>query len=604
MSLLLSAQNLSKSFGEKLLFQDLSFVVNENERVGLIGPNGSGKSTLLKILAQQASSDSGDLIPRRGLRMAFLSQNPYFSESLTVRSVLARNFTDLESWECDQKIEEFYWKFALSESDLQLESPVEMLSGGWKKRLAILELMIQDPDLVLMDEPTNHLDIEGIFWLENLVAKSSFATLIVTHDRRFLDNISTVIFELDRRHENGLLRVEGNYSRFVEVKSSLMAAQESRETSLRNVLRRETEWVKAGVKARTTKQQARLQRYGELESEVHELAIRNQKTELNIEFQKAQDKPKRLLEAKNITKSYEKEKPLFYRLNLLLTPGHCLGLIGENGCGKSSLIRVLLKEERPDEGSIFHSDLLKIAYFEQGKEQLDPKKTLIQSVCPYGDQVFYQKRHIHVRSYLEKFLFPQDKMDMPAGSLSGGEQSRLLLAKLMLVEANLLILDEPTNDLDIPTMNVLEQCLHEFEGAALLVTHDRAFLERVSDRFLGFPPQKARSSYSQIQYFDTLNQWQTWFLHQLQDSPLPKNKLEKVSHPKKISGSRLKEQQKLIKKIEKLESEYQILERDCSDPQIADDFEKLSEKGSQMKELQEKIDDLYSKWSALEEPLD
>lgn len=377
-----------------------------------------------------------------------------------------------------------------------------------------------------------------------------------------------------------------------------MEAQETREEVLKGILRRETEWLKAGVKARTTKQQARIQKHAELSKELSTVAKRNIKRDLQIDFQSSGDKPKRLLEVKHLSKSYEDGRVLFERLDLLLTPGVCLGILGENGCGKSSLIRVLLKTEKPTQGSVFHTDLLKVAYFEQGKEKLNPELSLIRSVCPYGDQVYYRGQHIHVRSYLQKFLFDQDKMEMSVGQLSGGEQSRIILAKLMLIEANLLVLDEPTNDLDIATLNVLEDCLAEFDGAIILVTHDRFFLDRVSTQLLAFPPKDADIRPRELKTFASFEQWRQWFKSFEDQKSSKVATTVTVVKPKQSFSS--KEQQKIMKKIEKREAEYQKLEQECSDPKIASNVEELSKKGSRMSEIQNEIASLYVEWEGLE----
>lgn len=602
MSILLTAQELEKSFGEKLLFENLSFVISQGERVGLIGPNGAGKSTLLKLIAGEEAADSGELIPVRGLRLGYLNQVPSFVSSHTVKEALSQTFSDLEVWEQDQKLDEYFWRYGLDSTELSYDRKVDELSGGWRKRLAILRELIKEPDLLLMDEPTNHLDIEGIYWLEQLMDSSESAFVTITHDRYFLDKVANRILELDQRNEGGILSVEGNYSRYLHVKESIMEAQENRETVLRGVLRRETEWLKAGVKARTTKQQARIQRHGDLADDVAKLSKRNIKRKIDVQFQSSDEKPKRLIEAKNISKSYDDQEALFEQLDVLLTPGSRLGIMGENGCGKSSLIKVLLQEEKPDQGKVFHSDLLEVAYFEQGKEEIDGDLSLIQSVCPAGDQVFYRGKPLHVRSYLGRFLFENEKMDMPVSFLSGGEQSRLLLAKLMLIEANVLVLDEPTNDLDIATLNVLEDCLKEFNGAVLLVTHDRFFLDRVSTQLLAFPPHSSSQEERGLRYFESFAQWENWHQSFDQKGLAPTKSSKRSSKQKQKKGKNPERSQAaLMKTIEKAEAKYKALEEECAKPEVSSDFEKLSKNGEKMKALQSEIAKLYEDWAALED---
>lgn len=600
MSILLTAKQLHKSYGARVLFDSIDLVISAGEKIGLIGPNGAGKSTLLRILNQENLHDAGEVIPTRGLRINYLDQSPRFQEKQTIAEALTQRLGHLESWEIPQKLHGLSLDLDLNLGAIDLEKPVAELSGGWKKKIAILRELAAEPDLMLMDEPTNHLDVDSIFWLEQIVQNSKAAFITITHDRYFLDKVSSKIFELDKRNEKGLLIVDGNYSRYLEVKTAIMEAQENREAILKGVLRRETEWLKAGVKARTTKQQARIQRHAEISAEVSQLSKRNKLEEINMDFQDAEDKPKRLVETKQIAKSYDNGKPLFERLDLLLTPGTRIGLLGENGCGKSSLIRVLLKQEKPDHGKIFHSDLLKTAYFEQGRETLDPNLTLIESVCPHGDKVYYQRRMLHVRSYLEKFLFEQDKMEMVVGQLSGGEQSRILLARLMLIEANLLILDEPTNDLDIATLNVLEECLLEFEGAIIVVSHDRFFLDRVSTKLLAFPPKRSNLPLRELREFASFDQWQQWY-QAFERSPSPALEKKSSSAQKSKVKSTHKQQQAVMKEIEKRENKLKALEQECAQPEIASDFEALEKKGAQISKLQYEIAELYESWAELDE---
>lgn len=592
MPILLTAQNLSKAFDSRPLFKGLNFAIETGEHIGLIGPNGAGKSTLLNILGGILESDEGQLIVQKGMRIAHLEQSPRFQEEHSVREALLENPPPgKEDWELQNKADELLWQLELDVAEMRAETLVKNLSGGWKKRLAFARELMHEPDLLLMDEPTNHLDVEGIVWLERLVSSASFATLTITHDRLFLQRMSNRILELDRRNPGGILSIKGNYAKYLEVKESMMTAQENREAILRGNLRRETEWLKAGVKARTTKQQARIDRHADLKSEVQELAVRNVKQNVQFEFQSAENAPKRLIEAKKISKAYGKSKVLFSNLDVNLQPGSRLGILGANGCGKSTLIRVLLGLENPDSGKIFRSDQLKVAYFEQGRDKLDPQVSLLRSVCPFGDHVSFGGRQVHIRSYLERFLFTQDEMEMPVGRLSGGEQARVLIAKLMLTEANLLVLDEPTNDLDIATLNVLQDCLVNFEGAIILVSHDRYFLDQISTQILSFPQM----------YFADLAQWESWYADNQQKAVLKKPSTStgsrQISEPRKSSSS--KESDKFLKKIERLEAKLKDLEEKCCLPENSNDSQKLIEIGNQMKSLQAEIDQLYKDWESL-----
>jgi ATP-binding cassette subfamily F protein uup len=505
MGILLGAQGLEKSFGARPLFQGVSFSVEEGERIGLIGPNGAGKSTLLKIVAGRLSPDAGTVSPRRGIRTGYLEQDPSFAPGATVEATLLEGASHPEEWERTAAVGEIAARLSLFDGACAPTTPIETLSGGWRKRVALGRELLRQPDLLLLDEPTNHLDVAGIQWLEELLAASPFATITITHDRVFLQRVANRILELDKRHAGGLLSVKGDYVRYVEVRAETLAAQERRETVLKNTLRRETEWLRRGAAARSTKQQARIQRAGDLAAEVGELETRNVSRTAALALTGAERLPKRLVEAEGISKAYG-DRVLFRDETIRLGPGSRLGLLGANGCGKSTLIRVLVGTEAADAGRVFRADALEVAYFEQNREALDPEATVAETVCPTGDHVDFNGARVHVRGYLDRFLFTSEQTDNPVRKLSGGEQSRLLLAQLMLRPANLLVLDEPTNDLDTATLAVLEEILTDFPGAILLVTHDRYFLDQVATQILAFSEEGG----APLQRFSSVAQWERW----------------------------------------------------------------------------------------------
>lgn len=601
MSILLSAHLLKKSFGAVPLFDGLTFSVESGERIGLIGPNGAGKSTLLKILASLISADEGTLSLQRGLRTGYLEQVPSFRPGATIMESALEGAADPDDWESIAKAHEVLSKLSLDGGKgFGPESKVEALSGGWRKRVALARELVRSPDLLLLDEPTNHLDVESILWLEDLLAHSRFATVTITHDRLFLQRISNRILELDRRNAGGLLSVKGDYATYLEIKEQTMAAQERREIVLKNTLRRETEWLRRGAKARTTKQQARIQRAGDLQDDVADLKERNRTRSVQIDFQSTDRSPKKLIEAKSISKSYGDLK-LFQDFSLLLTPGSRIGLLGQNGCGKSSLIRVLLGAEPPDHGEVFRSDQLKVAYFEQGRDSLNPKESLLRTLCPKGDYVDFRGGRLHIRSYLDRFLFDPGQAEMAVGKLSGGEQSRLLLAKLMLNDANLLVLDEPTNDLDMATLNVLEDCLTDFDGAILLVTHDRYFLDQVATQIIAFPPSGKLTS------FADLSQWERW---NVERQALLKQKPSSVSASQSqpaLPGKKRKLGYKEQRELDGMEAAIHEAEGRLTElasmsalPENLSNAPKLAEITKEMSALQERIDFLYGRWAELE----
>lgn len=617
MGILISAHKLTKSFGVRPLFEGLTFAVESGERIGLIGPNGAGKSTLLKILASLQTPDGGTLSISRGLKVGYLEQIPTLDPKATVHETVAQD------WESLAVADEYLSKLSLNGTSgvtdtkgVTPETIVGTLSGGWKKRVALARELVKKPDLLLLDEPTNHLDIESILWLEQFLRNARFAVITVTHDRQFLQKVSNRIFELDRRLPNGLLSIQGDYTTYIEIKDQLITAQEKREVILKNTLRREMEWLRRGAKARTTKQQARIQRAGELQSEVGELTYRNQNRTAQLDFQTTDRNPKKLIEAKEISKTYD-GKTLFKNVNLLVTPGTRLGILGPNGCGKSTFIRALLGIEPTDQGSIFISEHLEVAYFEQNRELLDPNLTVMKTLCPAGDFVDYRGTRVHIRGYLDRFLFDQTQMDMAVGKLSGGEQSRLLIAKLMLKKANVLVLDEPTNDLDMATLSVLEECLTEFDGAVLLVTHDRYFLDQVSTQILAFSKET-------LIPFVGLDQWETWLstqksnnsttsrssqtaqaqtaqTKQLPSTPRP-TQTQRTSQKRRLSFKEQREFDSMESNIQKAEERLAELLSQSTAPENISNSAKLTEITKEMTIVQNEVDRLYARWSELEQP--
>lgn len=608
MAILVSAHQLTKSFAARPLFSGLTFSIESGERIGLIGPNGAGKSTLLKILASRSSPDGGTLSFQKGLKVGFLEQVPGFSAGATILSTILEGAPDGEEWERFGEAQEFISKFGLD--GFGPETPVSELSGGWKKRVALARELIRKPDLLLLDEPTNHLDVESILWLEELLSRAPFATLTITHDRAFLQHVGNRILELDPRHPGGLLSVQGDYATYLEVREQLIAAQEQREVVLKNTLRRETEWLRQGAKARTTKQQARIQRAAELEREVDDLSLRNQNRVARIDFQGADKSPKKLIEARAISKNYG-EKKIFSNLNLLITPGTRIGLLGPNGVGKSTLIRVLVGTEDPTSGTVQRSEHLSVAYFEQNRDALAPTITVAKTLCPLGEYVDYRGTKIHIRSYLDRFLFTRQQMDMPVGKLSGGEQSRLLLARLMLTQANLLVLDEPTNDLDMATLAVLEECLTDFAGAVILVTHDRYFLDQVANKILAFSPLPGRQ---EILPFADLAQWEDWHATQVEEQNKSDKRAGKADKPAAEPASAASASQKKRKLSYKDQRELDSMEatihaaeerlakaiRESALPENASNSILLTKLSKEMAEAQAEVDRLYARWAELE----
>jgi ATP-binding cassette subfamily F protein uup len=608
MGILLTAQALHASFGVRPLFEDVSFTVEEGDRIGLIGPNGAGKSTLLRLLASAAEGDasrSGTVSKRRGLRIGFLEQTPQFPPGVTIEQVAAEAHPP-EDWERAAAAKVVLDRLSLGgdQPGIGPTTPVDTLSGGWRKRLALARELVREPDLLLLDEPTNHLDVESIEWLERLLAQSRFATITVTHDRFFLQRVASRILELDRRNAGGLLAVDGGWTHYLRVKAETMHAQEQREVVLRNTLRRETEWLRRGAAARTTKQQARIGRAGELAAEVAELGTRNVQRTAGIELTASGRKPRRLIEARGLGKSYG-ERTIFAGVDLFIGPGTRVGLLGPNGCGKSTLLRVLIGEEAPSAGTVQRADALEVAYFAQGRDALDPERTVANTVCPDGDFVSYRGARVHVRGYLERFLFAPEQMDLAVGKLSGGEQSRLLVAQLMLREVQVLVLDEPTNDLDLATLGVLEEALAEFDGAVLLVSHDRAFVDHVATALLAFD-----GSSGAVVPFADLSQWQAW-----RDAAAEaKAKASRAASPaaskpdaaggrRRLGYLEQREYEAIEGKIAAAEAELAVAVAESEHPDNASNATRLVDLLAAVDVKRGEVDGLYARWAELEAKL-
>jgi ABC transport system ATP-binding/permease protein len=599
MSTLLSSQNLSKSFGGRILFQNLAFGIHEKDQIGLIGPNGAGKSTLLKILMNQEEADAGHVSKRQGLRLAYLPQTPTLDEDKSVFDEILSGAHDPSDWEATSKAYEWLSLLGFSNAGLSEHSLVSTLSGGWRKKVALAREILRAPDLLLLDEPTNHLDVESILWLEEFLARAPFATLTITHDRLFLNRISKKIWELDRRNKNGLLVIDGDYAAYCDAKDLQIAGLERQETTMRNTLRRESEWLRRGPAARTTKQQARIDRAHALADDVAELGIINRQRNVNLDFVPTEGGPKKLINAVKISKSYGDRK-LFTNFDMRVERGRRIGILGANGAGKSTLIKCLLELEPVDSGRIETSETLKFAYFDQAREGLNPKDTVVKTVCPQGDHVKYRGNFVHVRSYLDRFLFAPDQMESPVSKLSGGEQARLLMARLMLKEANLLVLDEPTNDLDLATLNVLEERLKDFDGAIFLISHDRYFMDQVVDEIY------APSNEGFVQ-FQGLKQWEEWFRREMNSSKTKAapgkasaSTTAAKSAKKKLSYLEQREFDQMEAKIQQVEARLHELSTETLKPENLSQPLLLVKLGREMAETQKEIEALYSRWSELE----
>ena len=596
---ILNAQNISKSYGAMPLFRSLAFTVSEGDRIGVIGPNGSGKSTLLRILSGIVEPDSGEVVLRKNVRLSLVQQESDFAHGQTVRSVMtaALQRAGVLPNEWDGRMASTLGRAGLDE----LDAPAESLSGGWRKRLAIAEALVQQPDILLLDEPTNHLDLAAIEWLEKLLQSSSAASVVVSHDRYFLENVATTMVDLNRAYPDGLLRVAGNYSKLLEEKESFLHAQAKREEALENRVHREIEWLRRGAKARTTKSKARIDKANQLIDELADLSARTRTARAAIDFSATDRKTRRLIELQGL--SYEIEgRTLFRDLDFVLTPGTRVGLVGPNGSGKTTLLRLLSGELSPAAGEIRSADALQIVYFDQNRV-LDPDVTLRRALAPDSDSVIYQDRVIHVASWAARFLFSGEQLNQPVGRLSGGERARVLIAKLMLQAADVLLLDEPTNDLDIDTLEVLEDSLMEFRGALVLVTHDRYLLDRVSTTVVGLDGEGAAA------HFADYSQWEKWMKERQRvsreaatasDQRTAATLAATSNAKKKLSYLEAREYATLEQRISEAEEELRAARSAFEHPSIASDAARLLAMQAELDRAQQAVDQLYTRWEELE----
>lgn len=594
---LINVRSIAKSFGAEPLFQNVSFTVSEADRIGLIGPNGSGKSTLLRILAGAMTPDEGEIAFRKRLRLSYVEQVSEFQPRDTVKSVIetAMEKSGVPEAERGTRAAEIVGRAGFV--DLQAEAA--RLSGGWQKRLAIVEALVQTPDILLLDEPTNHLDLEGIEWLEKVLERAPFACVVISHDRYFLENVVTEMAELSRVYPDGLLRVKGQYSFFLEKKEEFLHAQSKRQEALENLVHSEIEWLRRGAKARTRKSKARIDKAGELMEELADLNTRTRGGTAQIDFSATDRKTKRLIELENVGYTIG-ERRLFQDLNFIIAAGMRVGLVGPNGSGKTTLLRLLRGEVAASAGNIRQADRLRIVYFDQTRA-LDPNVTLRRALAPESDSVIYQDRSIHVASWASRFLFKGEQLNQPVERLSGGERARVLIAQLMLQPADVLLLDEPTNDLDIPTLEILEESLLEFRGSLILVTHDRYMLDRVSTIVLGLDGRGGAQSFADY------SQWELWQDERKASTPEKEPPTPRVSATKpapsgkkKLSYLEAREYAGIEDRIAQAEELLRQKKMNAGDPAIASDAERLVSAHTELDQAQKEVDALYRRWAELE----
>jgi len=614
----LSAENLAKSFHDKWLFKDITLGIAQGEKYALVGNNGVGKSTLLKILTGEILSDGGKVSMREGIKTGFLTQEPRVKDTTTVKDVLfsdsneiakvvkeyedclqhpdvsaermqavLEKMEDLKAWDYEAKVHEIIGKLGVPD----LDKTFGQLSGGQRKRIFLAQLLIAEPDLIIMDEPTNHLDLTAIEWLENFLAGQQITLIMVTHDRYFLDNVATEIIELDRGQ---LYRYKGNYAYFLEKKEAREEMLKVEVSKARQLLKKELEWMRKQPRARGTKAKYRIDAYYELEKKAS-IDLKREKLELDVKESRQGGK---ILEVLHISKKYG-TLPIVSDFTYVFKKNDRIGVVGKNGIGKSTFLDMLTGKLKPDTGEIWPGVTTKYGYFTQESITLNPNHRVIEEVKEIAEFITMgDGSQMSASKFLETFLFPPEKQYNFIDKLSGGEKKRLQLMKLLITSPNFLILDEPTNDFDIDTLNVLEDFLINFTGCLLLVSHDRYFMDHLVDQLFVFEGD------GKIRLFNgNYSDYRNWVDGQEDeaeekevksvDQPSASSEKRKLSNKEKMEFNSLQAE---IEKLEKQKAEINSLLNSCST-----DHQQLTEWGSQLEKVSSQLDRKTERWIELSE---
>jgi ATP-binding cassette subfamily F protein uup len=596
--MLVSIDRISCAFAKGELFTELSFVIQAGERLALIGPNGSGKSTLLKFIAGLASPDEGEIIRRRGLTSAVVAQEDSFPAGGTVKEILEASIPNLSAEEQRRRVAQWIGTAGFGSPSQR----VEELSGGWRKRLSIVRAMIQEPELLMLDEPTNHLDLDGILWLEELINRFRGTTVFVSHDRYFIERTSTRVIEINRQFPKGFVSVPGKYSDFLEGRELFVANLKSQRDSLANKVRREVEWLRQGAKARTTKSQSRIQRAGEMIDQLASFKFDDRKVE--AEFSESGRRTKELVVAEDVYVQFG-DRRIFSDLSVVISPGSRVGIVGPNGSGKTTLLKTMIGELKPSGGRLKTASNLRAAVFDQLRKRLNPEVTLHRALAPEGDYVIFNGKPVHVSGWASRFLLRPQQLTTKVANLSGGEQARVLVASMMIQPCDILVLDEPTNDLDIQTLEALEESLGEFQGGVIVVSHDRYLLERVCSTVLGIGPDGRITTYASYLQWEADRELQSE-----RQKEKPKKGEAAAEEGDKTDGAiargRLSYKDKrdwetIQQRIESAEARVASISKELEHPENHSDGDKLMELTEQLSNAQEEVETLYARWGELEE---
>ena len=628
----ITLDNASLAFGHHALLDKASFQLDPGERVGLIGRNGAGKSSLLKVIAGETKLDDGNVWRATSVRIVYVPQEPVLDPKHTVFEAVAEGLgamqqilvdyhevthsmgaadADIDAlmekmqklqheldakdgWGMQAKVET-----VLSKLSLNPDTPVASLSGGWRKRVALGRALVADPEVLLLDEPTNHLDLEAIQWLEELLLNFNGGVLFITHDRRFLNRLATRIVELDRGKLTDFI---GNYENYLIKKEELLAVEATHAAKFDKVLAQEEAWIRQGVKARRTRNEGRVRQLEKLRLE--RAARRERQGNVKLSLDSGERSGKLVAELDNVIKAYG-DRTLINGFTTRIMRGDRIGLLGPNGIGKTTLLKLILGEEEADSGIIQRGTNMNVAYFDQMREQLDEEATLADTISPGSDFVEIGNERKHVISYLEDFLFPPQRSRSPVKSLSGGERNRLLLARLFARPSNVLVLDEPTNDLDIDTLELLESLLQDFPGTLFLVSHDRAFLENTVTQVIAFEGNGQLTEFGGG--YDDWLRFTEQRASAIISAPKTKDPEQKPATASakpakaKLSYKEQLELAELPEKIEKIETEIAAINMKLADPEIyKTDLDKATTLQIELTELDEALLNIIARWEELE----
>jgi ATP-binding cassette subfamily F protein uup len=594
---LVSLDHIRIAYGHLPLLDDASLLIEAGERVCLIGRNGTGKSTLLQIIGGEVIPDAGTVRRQPALRIARLEQDVPLSTDRPVRDVVADGFKDhanVDAWHVDISVD-----MVIARLGLPADAIVSTLSGGWRRRVLLARTLVAQPDLLLLDEPTNHLDIEAMTWLESFLADYRGAVVFITHDRTFLQRVATRIVELDRGR---LTSWPGDYETFLEKKEAWLANEQTRHEKFDKKLAEEEAWLRQGIKARRTRDEGRVRALMAMRQERADRRV--QIGQVQLQAESVDRSGQMVFEAKSVSKSFG-DRTVVRDASLRVIRRDRIGLIGPNGSGKTTLLRMLMGELNPDSGEVRRGTNVQIAYYDQQREQLDPERTVFDTVGEGNDTVTVNGRTQHVHGYLRDFLFPPERASSPVKALSGGERNRLLLARLLTRPMNVLVLDEPTNDLDIETLELLESYLADWPGTLLLVSHDRAFIDHVVTSTLVFEGDARVQEY--------VGGYEDWLRQRNTKSPV-ESSIAKQTGPrvgldfsrasaakKKLSFKEKREMEELPRRIERMEAEQEGLHARIASPEFyKEPPDAIARALARIDELKGSLHDAYARWDELD----